>query len=192
MAATSDPSSGAIWRKIDFHLHTPGSSSFRLPSGCDLTTREGRQRVVDLYVERLVGAGIEIACLTDYQAVREDWFSLIRERATREGISVLPGAEVSINRGAGKGVHLLLVCDPSTSHEKINNALRHIDQTGSPLVDGRNQHRDIDLRDPLEKALEELRQTLGCVLLAAHADGDNGVLKRLGPAQTAKIGRAHV
>jgi len=47
---------GAIWRCADLHLHTPGVHIF-----------------ADQDVDRLVGAGIEVAAVTDYQGVRPEW-----------------------------------------------------------------------------------------------------------------------
>jgi hypothetical protein len=141
------------------------------------------------YVQRLVDAGIEVAAITDYQGVRQPWFSLIRDLAIVAGITVLPGAEISIRGGGGKGIHLLLVCSPGTELPRIADVIRH--QGGSPDClypdEVRSHHIDLDLRVPIKDALRDIRDQLGCAVIAAHADSTNGIIKVLGAQQVAEL-----
>ena len=191
MTVLPDVEVGATWRCVDLHLHTPGVPSFALPPGVDIHKAADRQRFADEYVQRLIDARIDIAAITDYQGVRPAWFSPIRESAERAGIVVLPGAELSVGRGAGRGVHLLLVCDPGTDPARIAEAIRFQGDTPDPLFSDevRTGNDDLSLRGSLEDALKSLRDQLGCVVIGAHAMEKNGVLKVLGAAHVAKLVR---
>jgi chromosome segregation protein len=184
-----DVPAGAQWRRVDLHLHTPAVHSFRLSDGTDLSSQTARGELVDRYVQRLADAHIDVAAITDYQGVRADWFEAIRHRAADRGITVLPGAEMSVGQGAGKGVHILLVCSGDTSLEKINAALQHEDRDGGALFSERQQHRDIRLRGTLAETLQHLRHRLDCVVVAAHAGDNNGMIRELGATHTAELVR---
>ncbi|MGH4022290.1 MAG: TrlF family AAA-like ATPase [Pseudonocardiaceae bacterium] len=186
MTSLPDVPSGATWRCVDLHLHTPGVHSFALPGGTDEHNEVHRERIAEEYVERLRVAGIEVAAITDYQGVRTEWFLVIRERAT--GITVLPGAELSIDN-VGKGLHLLLVCDPGTDPDRITDAIRHLGKQSQPLFTGRAQHVDLELRDPLDEAVRAIRKELGCVVVAPHASEKNGILEEWGARKTAELVR---
>jgi len=179
-----DVPSGATWRCVDLHLHTPGVPTFALPAGLDVRQQRDRERVADQYVGRLRAAGIEVAAITDYQGVRTDWYSLIRDKA--DGITVLPGAELSI-ANVGKGLHLLLIYDPNTDPDRINEVIRHQSQQSQPLFSDREKHIDLELRDPLPDALRAIRKELGCVIVAPHARDKNGILREWGPEKTAEL-----
>ena len=180
---------GATWRCIDLHLHTPGVTSFELPTGVDVNKAADRERMASDYVQRLVDAGIEIAAITDYQGVRLMWFQLIRERAKSAGIVVLPGAEMSIGEGAGKGLHLLLVCGPDTEPSRVADAIRHHGKSPDPLYPEtvRAKHQDLKLRRSLRDALKDIRDQLRCAVIAAHASSTNGLLQVLGAQQAAEL-----
>jgi DNA repair ATPase RecN len=171
---------------VDLHLHTPGVHSFALPAGTDEHNVTHREQIAAQYVDRLRAAGIEIAVITDYQGVRMDWFPLIRERAA--GITVLPGAEMSIDN-VGRGLHLLLVCDEDTDPERITEAIRHQGKQSQALFSGRAEHTDLDLREPLDEAVRVIRKELGCLVVAPHAREKNGILKEWGAEKTAKLVR---
>ncbi|MGH3868154.1 MAG: hypothetical protein ACRDQ4_18930 [Pseudonocardiaceae bacterium] len=184
MTSLPNVPSGATWRCVDLHLHTPGVPTFTLPGAVDVHQQRDREQIADQYVERLRAARIDVAAITDYQGVRTDWYSLIRDKA--DGITVLPGAELSINN-VGKGLHLLLIFDPNTDPERINEVIRHQAQRSQPLFANREPHIDIELRDLLPDTLQAIRQELDCVIIAAHARDKNGILKEWGPQKTAEL-----
>jgi chromosome segregation protein len=166
---------GATWQRVDVHLHSPGAHSFVLPGGTDLLSPAGRAAAVEQYVARLVAAGVDVGVLTDYQGVHADWFVPIRDRAAREGITVLPGAELSVD--VGKGLHLLLVCDPETDPEEITDAIRHLDSDGRRLFTDREPPVEVRLRGSLPQALADVRRRLGCLVIAAHAEDTKGIFR---------------
>lgn len=185
-----DVAVGAEWHCVDLHLHTPGVHSFKLNAGDDIRTEQGRQGLVRRYVQALVASGIDIAVLTDYQGVRQPWFDQIRDAALAEGIVVLPGAEMSIGQGGGKGIHLLLICSPDTPPDRIGAAIAAQGTSIDPLYTDRQEHRDVDLRASLHDCLRTIREQLGCAVVAAHANEKNGVLRAVGPQQTAELIKA--
>ena len=186
MTLLPDVPFGATWRCMDLHLHTPGIPGFGLPADVDVRQQRDREQVADQYIQRLRATGIKIAVLTDYQGVRTDWYSLIRDRA--DGITVLPGAELSIGN-IGKGLHLLLICDANTDPERINEVIRHQGRRLQSLFSSREQHTDLELRQPLPETLRAIRKELGCVIVAAHARQKNGILKEWGAEKTAELVR---
>lgn len=189
MSSLPDVSSGATWRCVDLHLHSPGVHSFTLPGAVDVHNEAHRAQIAEEYVERLRSAGIEVAVITDYQGVRTEWFTPIQQRATQVGISVLPGAELSIG-SIGNGLHLLLICDEHTNPDAITAAIRHQDERSQPLFSGRAEHRPLELRGRLDAALRAIIGDLGCVVVAPHADAKNGILKEWGPQKTAEFVKA--
>jgi DNA repair ATPase RecN len=178
-----DVPNGAGWRCVDLHLHTPGVHTFAMPDGVDEHNPAQRARVAEKYAERLKAAGIDIAAITDYQGVRVEWFSDIRERTA--DVTVLPGAEMSVD--VGEGVHLLLVCDEDTDPEWITDVIRHQGKDSWHLFSGRKPHAELELRESLEKTLQAMRKELGCVVIAAHAEDDKGLLKMYGAEKTARL-----
>lgn len=181
---------GAVWHCVDLHLHTPGVHSFKLGAGDDIRTDQGTDNLVGRYVDALVNSGVDVAVLTDYQGVRQPWFDKIRDVAGLQGITVLPGAEMSIGQGGGKGIHLLLICSPDTPADRIGAAIRAQGVGIDPLYADRQEHHDVDLRGSLPDCLRTIREQLGCAVVAAHANEKNGVLRALGSQQTAELIKA--
>lgn len=165
--------------RVDFHLHSPGISTFNLPPNADIDTPAGRSAVVQQYVDQLEKCGIELGAITDYQGVREDWYAAIRDAADARGITLLPGAELAVSVGAGRGVHILLICGTGTSPNQINECIRRIHARPEPLFDGRKQHHDVELNGTLSDALSQLRRHLGCAVVAAHVCQKDGIVERL-------------
>jgi chromosome segregation protein len=181
------PSSGARWRRIDFHLHSPGVDSFTSPGGMNHDSAEEREKFADDYAGRLASEGIEVAALTDYNGIREPWFTALKAAAEKRGIVMLPGVELSLSEG--KGIHVLAIFREGTEPREVNECLRSMDKLpGRSLVEGR-VHHEIDLRDHLTSALRSLRDRFNCLLIAAHCDDDKGIIKHLGPKRAAQLVR---
>lgn len=181
------PSTGARWRRIDFHLHSPGVDSFTSLGGMNHDSPEDRAKFADEYAERLANEGIELAALTDYNSIREPWFDAIRAAAEQRGIVLFPGAELSLSEG--KGIHVLAIFPQGTEPREVNECLRSMDKlAGRKIVDGRT-HQEIDLRDHLTAALRSLRERFDCLLIPAHCDEDKGIIKHLGAKRSAELVR---
>jgi hypothetical protein len=138
---------GSRWRRIDFHLHTPGVSSFQGLDGMNVDSPDDQRRFADAYVQRLLDAGTEIAAITDYNGIREPWYTMIRGAAAERGVNVLPGAELSLTVGRN-GIHILAVFPREAEPAEINEFLRSLHrEAGKPLWNGR-EHHDIELNAP--------------------------------------------
>lgn len=181
------PPDGAVWRRVDLHLHTPGAHSFACPDGADLRSTEGRARLVDQYVGQLEAEGIAVCAVTDYNGVRTEWFKPIREEAGKRGIVVLPGAEVSFTAGK-HGLHVLAVFSADEDPDGVNASLRSLDRNpGSPLFGPDRSHRDIVPKQNVIDALKELRRQYNCLLILPHADQRNGFCKTFSAVDAAGL-----
>lgn len=176
---------GSRWYRVDFHLHTPGVRTFAPPSGVNLDDPRDRQRIAEQYAERLATAGIDVAAITDYNGIRDPWFTLIREAAAHHGVLVLPGAELSIEEG--KGVHILAIFPQNTDVGEINECLRGLDRSpGRQLWTGR-KFDELRPRVPLAEVLSSLRQRFRCLLIPAHGDDGKGIIRELGAEASAQL-----
>jgi chromosome segregation protein len=177
---------GAVWRRVDLHLHTPGVSSFHLPSGVDPSVPDQRARLADAYVQQLRQQGIEVAALTDYNGIRLEWFDAIRTRAAEVGIVVFPGAELSFQEG--KGLHLLAVFPLDTNPETINRYLDSMDRERTrPLVHPSSSvHRPIVPQENLFDAVRALREQFDCLIIVPHPGEENGLFHSFKPGVAAK------
>lgn len=183
----SDTSCGAVWRRVDLHLHSPGIESFRCPNGTDTQTDAGRQRLIEAYVRRMRDAKIEIGAITDYNGVRPEWFLPIRAEARKYGITLLPGAELSFQTGK-YGLHVLAVFDEEADIEQVSSFLQSLDRdAATPLIRPDRTHRDIDLKESVPVALKSLRERFGCLLILSHPDQQNGLCKSLQPVNAARL-----
>jgi len=178
---------GARWVRVDLHLHSPGSHTFSLPNGLDPI--KDRERIAELYVQKLTEQGIQVAAITDYQGPRQEWFQIIQEKAAAKGIVVFPGAEVSF-RGPKHGLHILMIFSRNTKPEDIISAIRALDKRPAiPLLQRDGSHRDIDPKESIELALKSLREQFDPppILVVAHPNDSNGLMKSFRPKDAAKF-----
>lgn len=178
---------GAIWRRVDLHLHSPGIEGFRYPQGGDPRTDSAKRKTVEAYVCQLRESKIEIGAITDYNGIRREWFAPIREEARKYGITIFPGAELSFRAGK-HGLHILAVFEENTDVDQVNSFLLGLDRDpATPLFDAAGKHRDTDSKDHIADALNSLRQRFGCLLIPPHPDQENGLCKSFQPSDAAKL-----
>ncbi|MGH8910330.1 MAG: PHP domain-containing protein [Egibacteraceae bacterium] len=179
-------SPGAVWRRVDLHLHSPGVPEFKGLANADLRSPKGRARLVEAYVTQLDTAKIEIGAITDYNAIHAGWFDPLRESAEAAGIQLLPGIELAFNVGK-YGLHVLAVFDQGTEAAAVNAFLQSLDHDPSrPLAQEGQEHRHIDCQTNLADALSRLRERFGCLLLPAHPNQKNGLIKTFSAADAAR------
>jgi DNA repair ATPase RecN len=125
-------------------------------------------------VDALVAGGIEIGAITDYNGIRTEWFTPLRDLARARGMTLLPGVEVSLECPK-HGLHVLAIFHAGEDLLKVNAFLQGLDvDPAGPLVGSDGQHRRIKpTKTPLE-ALLRLRNRFGCLLIPCHPDGGNG------------------
>ncbi len=177
---------GTRWHRVDFHLHSPGVASFLCPDGADLRTDAGRQKLAQQYVKRLADAHITLCAITDYNGVRDEWFTPIRDLSKDRGITVLPGAELSFNYGKS-GLHVLFVFPQDAEPIHINTAIQALHRNPSqPLLRSDRTHQDIDLRTNLLDAMSDLRRQFACLVIPPHPAEKNGLCYSLQPKEAAQ------
>lgn len=91
---------GSAWLRADFHLHTKADKEFSYQG-------EDNAFIKD-YVDHLKQAGIGIGVITNHNKFDGNEFKALKIKASKEGIFLLPGVELSVNDGAN-GIHLLVV-----------------------------------------------------------------------------------
>lgn len=172
---------GAEWVRADFHLHSPGVESFKLPDGINLSSQEDREKLVREYIKKLKEAEIKIGAITDYNGIRKEWFTTIKEEAEKEGIVIFPGVELSLREGK-YGIHVLLVFNNDINIDDVNNFLKFLDKRKRELITDR-RHIDIEAEDKLDKLIEKIRRTFECLVIFPHPnEGDSkGLLNSFSP-----------
>lgn len=170
---------GARWMRADLHLHSPASFSFSKPAVGNA------HEIAERYVHCLVEQRIEIAALTDYQMIHENWLTLIRDKAKKHGILVYAGAELSF-RYSKYGLHVLAIFPLDGSVDSINKEIASLDQRPSiALVRPDGTHRDIDYTLGLVDCLQTFRRNTDCLLLFPHPSDMNGLFKSHRPEDAA-------
>lgn len=176
---------GAKWQRLDFHLHSPGSFSFTLPSGLNL--ENDHNQIVSQYVQALVNQGIQIGAITDYQGIHTRWFSDIQQASKQNGIIIYPGVELSFNIGK-HGLHILAIFPLGIDQDAINTAIQALDiDPAEPLIGKDGKHRNIDPASNFKETLAKFREKNHAILIFAHPNNDSGLLKSCSFRDAAEI-----
>ncbi|MBK8148506.1 MAG: hypothetical protein IPK58_09925 [Acidobacteria bacterium] len=115
---------GAEWVRADFHLHTDADGEFRYSGDPKFYN--------SAYVDALGNAGIRLGVITNHNKLDAVEFKALRSTAKKQGISLLPGVELSVGDGA-KGVHTLIVF----SDQWLSNTENHINPFLNSVFTGR-------------------------------------------------------
>ncbi|MCS5696955.1 AAA family ATPase [Desulfofundulus thermocisternus] len=149
---------------------------------------QDKDKIVDLYIERLVQQNIRIAAITDYNGIRIEWFNRIREKAREKGIVIFPGAELSFAETGKYGLHIIAVFPLNADVKGINRAIYSLDREPSKeLIGPDGQHRDIMPNDHVAVTLKRLRRELNAILIISHPNDTNGLFKSLRPQDAAQF-----
>jgi DNA repair ATPase RecN len=174
---------GANWVEADFHLHSPYVHSFNLPNGINLNDID---KLVELYINKLLEKQIKIAAITDYQQIRKDFFEKLQPRAKEKEIYIFPGIELSVNYG--KGLHILLIFEYNQGIDGINDYIKALDQNPhEPLIKSDTSHRDISLQRDLKIILNEIKSKFNCLVIFPHPNDENGLLKSFQPKEAVEL-----
>jgi len=144
---------------VDFHAHTPASHDFHAPSPGHAVSWQD-------WLDAVAGAGLDAVVVTDHNSNNAvDGIAAARAAMT-DGPTVLPGVELT----ASDGTHLLFVLDPTCSSQHVGELLTManvpVDKWGDPTA-----------RSPQSvEWLLGLQSTRGAIVIAAHANGDGGLL----------------
>lgn len=178
-----DFSDGATWIRADLHLHSPAAPSFKLPSGGNIDNEEKRQEIIEEYVQQLIDQNITIGAITDYQQIRKEWFTDIRNLARECDIFLFPGVELSIL--SVRKFHVLVVFDLNEDVDAVNRYIQSMDKSPQVPILSDQTHQDLDSKDSPFKILQELKNNFSCIIIFAHPEDENGLIKEFKPKQAA-------
>jgi PHP family Zn ribbon phosphoesterase len=180
MNTTGEERSEMRWIRVDLHLHTPASEDYAEPNVSYLDILQEAER-----------RGLEIIAFTDHNTVagyeqfqRELEFLTVLEKAGRltgeeatrlaeyrrllEKITVLPGFEFTSHFGA----HILGIFPPNRPLSLIEATLL---QLGIPAEVLKNGVCSVANTRHVTEAYEIIHRA-GGIVIAAHANGPNGVI----------------
>jgi Predicted transcriptional regulator containing an HTH domain and an uncharacterized domain shared with the mammalian protein Schlafen len=194
MNTTGEERSEMRWIRVDLHLHTPASEDYAEPNVSYLDILQEAER-----------RGLEIIAFTDHNTVagyeqfqRELEFLTVLEKAGRltgeeatrlaeyrrllDKITVLPGFEFTSHFGA----HILGIFPPNRPLSLIEATLL---QLGIPAEVLKNGVCSVANTRHVTEAYEIIHRA-GGIVIAAHANGPNGVITetlRLGTSGQARV-----
>ena len=96
---------GSIWLRTDFHLHTKADKDFFY---------DGEENdYINLYIKQLKSNNVGIGVITNHNKFDLNEFKILKKKANKNNIFLLPGVELSVNDGAN-GIHCLIVFNYNT------------------------------------------------------------------------------
>lgn len=98
---------GATFRRVDLHVHTPGSADIH-ESWRDATPQD--------VISQALAQAMEVIAVTDHNSI--DWCQAVLDAAASAPLKVLPGVEISTRDG-----HLLAIFDADKSLDRIRELL---------------------------------------------------------------------
>ena len=153
-------SEGLLWKRIDLHFHTPGSTD----DYQDLATTP------EQLVARAKQVGLNGFAVTDHNTGA--WIDKIKAAAKTEGLVIFPGVEVTVP-GGERNVHILAIFDPSKGTADVHDFLAQVsiteDKRGSSTALARG-----DVNEVIDKIA-----LLEGVPLLAHCDSTSGVTQEI-------------
>jgi len=167
------------WRRIDLHLHTPGSGDYQEPRAgyLDLLQRaEARSLDIIAFTDHNSAVGYaaleremaELALLEERARILPDEARRLQEyRRLRERILVLPGFEFT----ATFGFHILGIFPPETTVRKLEHLLLEMNIPEDKLDQGASE---VGATTDVLRAYEMIAGAGGLVI-GAHANSTHGV-----------------
>lgn len=158
---------GSSWLRADFHLHTRADKEFTY-------TGEDNSYVTE-YIAGLKAAGIQIGVIANHNKFDIDEFKVLRKKARKKEIFILPGVELSINDGAN-GIHTIIVFNDSW----LENGNDYISPFITNMFTGKAptefQHENGRSDKSILQVVEELDKTpRDCFLVFAHVEQKCGL-----------------
>jgi hypothetical protein len=174
--------SGRQWRRVDLHLHTPGSADFAQPdvSYLDILQRaESRGLDIIAFTDHNTLAGYKamqreienLSLLEQLNRLRTDEKRRLSEyRRLLKKILVLPGFELT----ATLGFHILGIFSPKVTARELEYLLLHMNVPPDRIDEGSTE---VGATVDVLTAYRTINQAGGLVI-AAHANSSNGVALR--------------
>ncbi|MBR9923144.1 MAG: hypothetical protein GYB31_20130 [Bacteroidetes bacterium] len=171
--------SGSNWHKWDIHTHTPLDHEWNDKPN-NLNRDEVKERFAKDYVKYAKEKGLSAIAITDHNfcnSVDELLIPFIKVEATKAGITILPGFEITATDGSG--IHILAIFHEDTDFKAIHTAVERMFKAGEVLVPD-NGTVPISSKSVQEIYIELKENPIGFdfLLVFAHIDRDNGVLNK--------------
>ena len=103
---------GLRFRKLDLHVHTPASNDFH-----------DKRVTADQIVDRAIEVGLDAIAITDHNS--GEWIDIVQEAASKRGLVVFPGVEISCH-GGQSGIHLIALFDVDKDSNHVQNLLSRL------------------------------------------------------------------
>lgn len=164
---------GSCWVKVDFHLHTNADKEFKYAG-------DPNQYITD-YVSALIAANIGLGVITNHNKFALDEFKLIRKKARKQGIGILPGVELSISDGHA-GIHTLIIFsdDWYNNKEQTNHIQSFLTTTFAGISNFENENARSNHN--IKQTIEELdKYNKDYFVVFAHVEAPNGLWGGLKP-----------
>jgi len=149
---------GSRWWRIDLHTHSPASHDFKPEAA--RTNPDWHQ-----WARAVRDAGLDAAAITDHNTAA----GIAKLQEAAAGLDdppvLFPGVEVT----ASDGVHLLLLMDPSCSHQHIDDLLTRVE-----IPVEQRGHQTARSSFNVEKILERCGDD--ALIVGAHVNGPDGLL----------------
>jgi DNA repair ATPase RecN len=150
-------SHGLVFKKFDFHLHTPASSDYK-----------EKTITADQIVDTAISKGLTGIAVTDHHSAA--WIDIVKAAAKPKGLVVFPGAEI-LATGGKSGVHVLAIFNVDKNVSWVTQFLTRIgvkfDAEGKLIEFGKKTVPEI------AEELEKYDPT--AILLLAHCHSSKGV-----------------
>lgn len=151
------PTNGLQWRKVDLHVHTPGSSDHK-----------DKGATSDQIVTAAKNAGLSGFAVTDHNTGQS--IDPVKAASRGTGVTVFPGVEVTVNAGK-RNIHLLAIFDPSKGTEHVHDFLARVG-----ITQDKRGNKEALAEGDVNQVIGII-ESLGGLPLLAHADSASGVLK---------------
>ena len=153
-------SDGLLWKRIDLHFHTPGSTD----------DYKNLATTPEQLVASAKQAGLDGFAVTDHNTGA--WIDKIKAVAKTEGLVIFPGVEVTV-AGGERNVHILAIFDPSKGTADIHDFLAQVSIT----EDKRGSTTTL-ARGDVNEVIDKIASREGVPLLA-HSDSTSGVTQEI-------------
>lgn len=174
------------WLRADFHLHTKADKEF--------TYSDAPEEFNGKYVERLKEEGISVGVITNHNKFDREEYKSLRKTASKSGIWLLPGVELSVRDGAN-GIHTLIVFDKDSwidgDDDFINQFLTSAFE-GISNRENENTSCCYNLNETLKKLNDHRLQGRDSFIVLAHVDQNKGFFSELDGGRIANLGKSEL
>lgn len=158
---------GLAFKKIDLHVHTPGSNDFRDKVSADDIIGEAKKK------------GLNAIAITDHNTGA--WIDEIKKAAKGKSITIIPGVEITCT-GGEKGIHLLALLPIQDSTETVNALLFSLGLRPEQLG---KEGAIVDL--PIIDVIRKIQNDYKGLAILAHVNSSCGAMKCMKGTQRTEL-----